>query len=189
MAVMLHNRSTLPAAAFYVARRVVLGLKSCFLVGAALSISVSFASAQDRSTETAGLSLHALVPELHNARVGAIDDIPENQRRIFVPEDDLGWQFEGDFDSDGRTDTVLLGLYEEHGFRKSFALFATRRSNGWVKTKVFTFAESFVIARNYDTGLVVFHCTHCDYGHRVVWTGSDFVLRPTPLPGVPTEAQ
>ena len=167
-----------------------LALRSCSLTGAVLSISVSLASAQDRATETNGLSLPALVPELHNARIGSIDDIPENRRRTFVPEDNLGWRFDGDFDSDGRMDTVFLGLYEENGFRKSFVVIATRESGGWVKTKVFTFAESFIIAENDDTGLVLFHCTHCDSGRRLVWTGSDFVLKPTPTDfGVPVQAQ
>jgi hypothetical protein len=59
-----------------------------------------------------------------------------------------------------------------------------------VKTKVFTFAGNFIIARHYDTGLVVFHCIHCDSGRRVAWTGSDFVTRPTPTDfGVPEQAQ
>jgi hypothetical protein len=131
-----------------------------------------------------------LVPELHNARIGSINDVPESRRQSFVSEDNLGWRFEGDFDSDGRLDNAILGFYEDNGFYKSFALVATRGSTGWVKTKLFTFAENFIIARNYETGLVVFHCIHCDAGQRVVWTGSDFVMRPMPTDfGVPEQAR
>jgi hypothetical protein len=94
-------------------------LKSCSSAAAVLSITVSLASAHDRSTETDELSLNELVPELQNARIGAIDDTPESRRRTFVQEDNLGWRFEGDFDSDERTDTVVLGLYEESGFSRA----------------------------------------------------------------------
>jgi hypothetical protein len=107
------------------------------------------AFAQERVTATPDPSLQVLVPELHNARVASTDDIREDFRRTFTSENNLGFRFEGDFDS---------------------------------------FDQDFMIGRHYDTGLVVFSCTHCDFGHRIVWTGSDFVLQPTPTDfGVPTQ--
>jgi hypothetical protein len=120
-----------------------------------------------------------LVPELRGARIASVEDIREDLRHIFVAEDNVGFRFEGDFNSDGRSDLALLGLYEENGGPKSFALLVSQAPQGWARTKLFKFDESFIIGRRYDTGLVVFSCTHCDFGHRIVRTGSDFVLQST----------
>ena len=148
----------------------------------AVSVALMAASAAAAAQQPVGadrVPLSALVPELRGARIASVEDIREDLRHVFVAEDDLGFHFEGDFNSDGRGDVALLGLYDEGGNLKSFALLVSKAAQGWARTKLFTFDESFIIGRRYDTGLVVFSCTHCDFGHRIVWTGSDFVLQPT----------
>jgi hypothetical protein len=127
--------------------------------------------------------LQALAPELANpAIVRTPEDLGEHQRRVLA-EQGIGFRFEGDFNSDGRRDLVLLG---QHGLdrRRSFVLIATAQGNGWIRSGLLTFEQEFVVGRNYSGELSIFFCVGCDDGGRLEWTGSEYALRPFRPAGV-----
>ena len=127
--------------------------------------------------------LERLAPELANpAIVTRPEDLDEKHQRVLA-EQGIGFRFEGDFNSDGQQDLVLLG---QHGLdqRRSFVLIATGREKEWSRSGLLTFEQGFVVGRTYGGELSIFFCVGCDHGGRLGWTGSEYVFQPFPPAGV-----
>jgi hypothetical protein len=128
--------------------------------------------------------LRSLAPELANpAIVTRPEDLSQQQRRVLA-ETGFGFRLEGDFNSDGRPDLMLLG---QHGpdRRRSFVLIATERTGEWTRSGLLTLDEAFVVGRQNANGTVaIVFCASCDHGGWLEWTGSSYALRPFPPAGV-----
>ena len=151
--------------------------------GLVLLSFASFAFAGQLGEPSDAAILKALAPELANPAVTRPEDLEQRQRRVLA-EQGIGFRFEGDFNSDGRRDLVLLG---QHGRdrRRSFVLIATAQGGRWTRSGLLTFEQEFVVGRKFDNGeLSVFFCVTCDDGGRLEWAGSEYVLRPFPSAGV-----
>jgi hypothetical protein len=122
-----------------------------------------------------------------------MEALNEERRRKVTGEEGIGFRFEQDLNSDGQQELILLGDYAKGERRQSFVLVAKPAAGQWVRSRLFTFDEEFVIGRRYDVNpdkLFVLFCTGCDYGGWIEWTGSDYEYRqfslggpPAPLPG------
>jgi hypothetical protein len=128
--------------------------------------------------------LNALAPELANpAIVTRTEDLGQSQRRVLADQG-TGFRLEGDFNSDGRRDLVLLGQHGQDR-RRSFVLIATAQGAGWTRSGLLTFEREFIVGKRFENGRVsIFFCVSCDDGGRLEWTGSEYVLQPFPPAGV-----
>ena len=125
--------------------------------------------------------LESLAPGLVNpAIVTRPEDLGQEQRSVLA-EPGLGFRFEGDFNSDGRRDLVLLGQHGQDR-RRSFVLIATAQEGGWTRSGLLTFDKNeFVVAKKVDNGRVwIFFCASCDNGGSLEWTGTRYVFQPFP---------
>lgn len=153
-------------------------------VGAVLGLLTGLRSfAQQPTIGTDSEIVRTLAPELTNVRLATMDALNQDQQRKLAKVTGAGFRFQGDFDSDGRPDMVLLGQHGEDR-RRSFLLIARVDGARFARAKMFTFEQEFLVGRIYDGRLAVFFCTGCDDGGSIEWTGSDYVFRPFSPPGV-----
>jgi hypothetical protein len=150
---------------------------------------LALSAASGQPVDTDEQIVRNLAPELDGVQPGRIEDLSEGQRRAIGTEEDLGFRFERDLNSDGQQDLILLGNYAEGDRRRSFVLIARPAAGEWVRSQLFTFDEEFVVGRFGRSAtrlndLAVFFCTGCDYGGRIEWTGSDYTYTPFPPAGI-----
>jgi hypothetical protein len=147
-------------------------------------LAVSSATGQQAEAVSDAQIVQTLAPGLNGVRLGRMETLNEERRRKTAGDEDIGFRFEQDLNSDGQQELILLGDYAEGDRRRSFVLIARRQAGQWARPQLLTFDEDFVIGRRYNDKLVVFFCTGCDYGGSIEWTGSDYEYRPAPPAGV-----
>jgi hypothetical protein len=147
-------------------------------------LAFSTATGQQDAAVSDALIVRDLAPELGSVQLGRIQTLSERSRSA-----GSGFRFEHDLNSDGQQELVLLGNYAKGERRQSFVLIARPAAGGqWVRSRLFTFDEEFVVGRRYEQyndRLALFFCTNCDYGGWIEWTGSDYEYRRFPLGGPP----
>lgn len=148
---------------------------------------------RDAPNSTAGTTIQepdasiaeALAPELQNKHILTMDDVLPDERRRISSTPGVGFRFEDDFNSDGRTDLALIGQYEDGSTPRSFVLIATREDSKWTRAGLLTFDAEFPIGLKYERMLSVIYCVLCDYGSYIRWTGAEFKAEPTRPSGEP----
>lgn len=125
-----------------------------------------------------------LAAELRDVTVARTDDLNGEQRRQIAQSPGTGFRFEGDFNSDGRQDLILLGQHRNNDRSGSFVLVATAQGGRWVRSGLLTFEQGFIIGRRYGNTLALFFCVGCDHGGSIEWTGSEYRFQPFTAPGV-----
>lgn len=123
-------------------------------------------------------ALRRFAPELTDSEVGF--QLTETQQRLVANRiQGLGYRFDKDLNADGRPDVVLLGHGRKNGTSQSFVLILTKEKGGaWIRSKIFTFSQPYLIGEISQKGLNVYFCESCDRGGRVTWTGSDYQFTP-----------
>lgn len=142
----------------------------------------SSAAVAQRGDADAAL-IEALAPELTNATWAGSKSVTDRQRNSLAISGSA-FRLQGDFNSDGREDLLLLG---QHGAdrTRSFVLIATANPGGWIRSGLLTFERDFVtVQRSKDSRVSLLFCVSCDDGGQLEWIGSEYVLRPFPPAGV-----
>jgi hypothetical protein len=158
------------------------------IIGTVSLLGLSAASGQQRPEAASdALIVQELAPELDSVQLGRLEALNEERRRKLANEEGIGFRFEQDLDSDGQRELILLGDYVKGDRRQSFVLVARPAAGQWVRSRLFTFDQEFIIGRRYDLypdEISVFFCTACDQGGWIEWTGSDYEFKPFPPAGV-----
>jgi len=160
------------------------------IIGTVSLLALSAAIGQQRPEAASdALIVQDLAPELDSMQLGRMEALNEERRRNMVGVEGLGFRFEQDLNSDGQQELILLGDYAKGERRQSFVLIARSAAGQWVRSRLFTFDQEFIIAELGQTAsrqgdLAVYFCTGCDYGGWIEWTGSDYEFKPFPPAGV-----
>ncbi len=141
----------------------------------------AFALAQAPAGSNDADILRALSPEFSDPVLLTMDDLTVEQARKVSTTPGIGRRFEGDFNDDGRRDLALFGQHSRGDSVSTFLLIASMRGDGWHRAGLLEFPSDFAIGVEYpnvDYVLWVGFCTGCDFGQRVVWSGSGYETMP-----------